>query len=162
MIVVRVVSVTSLLAIAVWLGGLIALGAIAAPVVFSSVPIREAADAMTLVFRRFDTVAMVCAAVLLLGEAARATGHRFFTRIDLTRAVVSVAASIAAVVQGIQISPRIAELHARGVSRGLGDAGRELARWHERAELCGQVQVVLLALAVTLHVLALSRSRPVR
>ena len=48
----------AILAVAVWLGGLAALGAVAAPVVFSRVPWPSSADAMTIVFRRFDAVAM--------------------------------------------------------------------------------------------------------
>ena len=53
-----VASVIGALAVAVWLGGLLVLGAIAAPLVFANVSFPQSADAMTLVFRRFDTVAM--------------------------------------------------------------------------------------------------------
>jgi hypothetical protein len=155
----RVASVVALLTIAVWLGGLVALGALAAPVVFSVVPLPMAADAMTLVFRRFDVVAMTCAAVILLSEAVRAVSQRSFARVDIARGVVSAIAAVVAVVQGAQVSPRIAGLHAAGVSRGLGASGLELSRLHGLAELLGQVQVLLLATAVVLHVAALSQSR---
>jgi hypothetical protein len=155
----RVASVVALFAIAVWLGGLLALGAIAAPVVFSMVPMPTAADAMTVVFRRFDLVAMTCGAVVLLSEAIRAVRRAPLARRDVARAAVSVLAAAASVVQGMHVSPRIAELHAAGVSRGLGAEGIELARLHDLAELYGQAQVILLAVAITLHVATLSRPR---
>jgi hypothetical protein len=158
MAIVRVVSVVTLLAIAVWLGGLVALGALAAPVVFAMVSLPTAADAMTVVFRRFDLVAMTCGVLILLSEAVRALGARL-GRADIARVAVSAAAAAAAVVEGTQVSPRIAELHAEGVSRGLGAAGIELAHLHAIAELLGNAQVVLLAIAIALHVAALSRSR---
>jgi hypothetical protein len=157
----RVASVVALFAIAVWLGGLLALGAIAAPVVFSMVPLPTAADAMTVVFRRFDLVAMTCGAVVLLSEAARAVALAPFSRRDVARAGVSALAAAASVVQGMHVSPRIAELHAAGVSRGLGAEGRELAHLHDLAELYGQGQVILLAVAIALHVATLSMSRGV-
>jgi hypothetical protein len=157
MSIVRVVSVVALLAIAVWLGGLVALGALAAPVVFSIVSLPTAADAMTVVFRRFDLVAMTCAALILVSEATRALGGRL-GRIDVARVAVCAVAAAAAVVEGTQVSPRIAELHAAGVSRGLSAAGLELAHLHGLAELLGKAQVLLLGLAVALHVAALSRS----
>ena len=50
----RAPQLVALLAIAVWLGGLLALGAVVAPVVFSMVSMPASADAMTTVFRRFD------------------------------------------------------------------------------------------------------------
>jgi Domain of unknown function (DUF4149) len=157
----RVASVVALLAIAVWLGGLLALGALAAPVVFTVVPLPMAADAMTVVFQRFDIVAMTCAALILLSEALRAVSQRSFARVDIARGVVCAIAAALAVVQGAHVSPRIASLHAVGVSRGLGASGMELSRLHDLAELLGQAQVILLATAVTLHVAALSQSRDV-
>ncbi len=154
----RVTSIVALLAIAVWLGGLVALGAIAAPVVFSIVSLPTAADAMTVVFRRFDLVAMTCAAAILVSEAISALGARF-GRVDIARSVVSAVAAVAAVFEGTEVSPRIAMLHAAGVSRGLGSGGTELARLHGVAELLGNAQVLFLAVAVALHVAALARSQ---
>jgi len=154
----RVASTIALVAIAVWLGGLVALGALAAPVVFSVVSLPTAADAMTIVFRRFDTVAMTCAALVLASEAARGIGRARFARVDLARLAVSALATALAVLEGARVSPRIAELHATGVIRGLGAGGAELARLHEWAELCGKTEVAFLVVAIALHVAALSRA----
>jgi uncharacterized membrane protein len=158
-----VTAVLSLLAVAVWLGGLFALGAIAAPVVFSVVPAPSSADAMTIVFRRFDLVAMACAVCLLLVEAARALFREPFALSDRLRIGASVLAGVLAAFEGAFVSPRIAALHWGGAIRGLGPAGLELARLHDIAEACGKAEIVLLVAILALHVGALRKPaiRPV-
>jgi hypothetical protein len=156
MLVRRLASSVALLAGAVWLGGLVALGAVAAPIVFSRVSWPENADAMSLVFRRFDSVAMTCAALVVASDAARAFAGVRFTRLDLGRGLASLIAVAAAVVEGASISPRIAALHAGGAVRGVDAAGLELARLHDLAEALGKAQVILLAIAIVLEVLSLS------
>jgi hypothetical protein len=154
----RALAIVALLAVAVWLGGLVALGAVAAPVVFSIVPWPSSADAMSVVFRRFDGVAMASAAIVVGTEAVRAMLRLPFGWLDHGRALASVLAAAGAVVEGIAISPRIAALHAAGAVRGVDGPGLELARLHDLAETCGKTELVLLALVVGLHVVALSKA----
>jgi hypothetical protein len=149
----RATTAVALLALAAWLGGLLALGAIVAPVIFTHVPVQGAATAMTVVFQRFDLVAMACAAVLLATEAARAMARVPFMRLDHVRAGLSIVAAAAAVYEGVAVSPRIAALHAAGVVRGLGDAGLELSRLHDTAERLGKTEVLVLAAVVVLQAL---------
>jgi putative copper export protein len=155
----RAVSAVALLAVAVWLGGLVALGAVAAPIVFSRVSFPSNADAMTAVFRRFDLLAMSCAAILLATEAVRAVVRTPFAPLDHARAGASVLVAALAVFEGTHVSSRIAELHAAGAVRGLGREGIELSRLHDWAEWCGMAQIGLLAAVVVFHVLALSSIR---
>jgi putative copper export protein len=152
----RAASTIALLAVAVWFGGLAALGAIVAPIVFSRVSFPSNADAMLLVFRRFDLVAMSCAAVLLASEAARAAVRPPFVAVDHARAGVSVLAAVLAVFEGTHVSARIAELHSAGAVRGLGSDGAELSRLHDWAEWGAMTQLGLLAAVIVFHVLALS------
>jgi uncharacterized membrane protein len=152
----RVASGVAALASAVWLGGLLALGAIAAPVVFAVAPWPSNANAMTVVFRRFDGVAMTCAVVVLAAEAVRALSHKGFSRVDVVRIGASLLAAAGAVAEGTLVSPRIAELHQGGAIRGLGPAGIELASLHGWAERLGKAEVLLLALTIVLHA-----SRPI-
>ncbi|HEX3772507.1 MAG TPA: DUF4149 domain-containing protein [Polyangiaceae bacterium] len=152
----RALSTIAILAIAVWLGGLVALGALAAPVIFAMVPFPANADAMTIVFRRFDLVAMTCAAVVLATEAVRPMVRLPFDRLALARAGASLAAALAAVYEGVRVSPRIADLHAAGAIRGVDAAGIELARLHDVAEWCGKTELLLLVAVVALHVVASS------
>jgi hypothetical protein len=156
----RSLAIVALLAVSVWLGGLVALGAVAAPVVFSIVPWPSSADAMSVVFRRFDTVAMISAAIVLATEAARAVVRLPFGWLDHGRALASALAAGAAVIEGVAISPRIAALHAAGAIRGVDAPGLELAHLHNLAETCGKAELVLLAVVVALHVVALSRVPP--
>ena len=151
-------AIASGLAAAVWLGGLLALGALTAPVVFAVVSMPQSADAMTLIFRRFDLVAMSCAAVVLACEAARAIARVPFARLDHARAAVGVLAAGVTTYEGTAVSPRIAELHMEGVIRGLGPAGLELSRLHDRAELLGKTSVLLLVALVVLQAAAASRA----
>ena len=67
----RALTALALAAVAVWVGGMLALGAIVAPVVFGMVAAPMSADAMTVVFRRFDRVALVCVVLLLLSEVGQ-------------------------------------------------------------------------------------------
>jgi uncharacterized membrane protein len=155
----RATAIASLLGVVLWLGGLLALGAIAAPVVFSTVAMPASADAMSVVFRRFDAVATSCAAVVLASEAARVLARVPFGPVDHVRAGASAVAGSLALFVAASVSPRIAALHAAGVARGLGDAGAKLARLHDTAELCGTIQVALLVAVVVAQVIALTRPR---
>jgi hypothetical protein len=146
-------------AVALWLGGLVVLGALVAPVVFTRVTMPQSADAMVVVFRRFDAVAMTCAAVALAAEAVRAVGGRdrgttaMLVQLDRARATALVLAAGAAVYEGTSLSPRIAALHAAGAVRGLGVPGIELSRLHDWAEACGKAELLLLATSLALDVI---------
>ena len=68
----------ALVAIAVWIGGLLALGAVAAPAIFDVLAARGIADARLVsgaifgeILRRFHLVAYVCGAALLLSLVIR-------------------------------------------------------------------------------------------
>jgi hypothetical protein len=69
----------AVLAVAVWIGGLVALGGVAAPAIFDVVAATHTADARMAAgaifgeaFRRFHFVALGCAGIVLLSLAARA------------------------------------------------------------------------------------------
>ncbi len=158
-VVTRGASIASSLAVAVWLGGLVALGALTAPIVFRVAPMPQSADAMTLIFRRFDMVAMACASLVLASEAARIVARVPFAKLERARLGVGLLAAIVTTYQASQVSPRIAELHASGAVRGVGAAGLELSRLHDTAELCGKATVVLLVALVVLHALTSGDAR---
>lgn len=147
------------IAFALWMGGLVALGAIAAPAVFGIVPAPGSADAMTVVFRRFDRVAMVCAAVALVAEAAFASRGGRIGRDGVARGVAVMVAAALAIVTGTWLSPTIEALHRGGAIRGLGDAGEKLERIHRWAEMAGKAELVLVAVALVLLLVKLARRR---
>src|SRR5688572_13404979 len=90
--VVPLVAAIYLLALALWLGGLVVLGAIVAPTVFRIVPAPTSADAMTVVFRRFDVIAIAAGVVALVSEALFALRGPKPLRSDLVRALFAIAA----------------------------------------------------------------------
>lgn len=105
-------------AIAAWIGGLLALGAIAAPAIFDVVAARGIADARIVsgaifgeTLRRFHLVAYGCGAALLLTLAARGVlGPR--PRRFALRFVVGSVMLAAAIYAGVVLQTRIATLQA--------------------------------------------------
>ncbi len=150
-------AVVQLLAIAVWAGGLLALGAVVAPIVFRVVPAPTSADAMTRVFGRFDAVAIACAAITLVAEAGFAVRGGRITRADMARASALVVATGLAITIGVWLSPGIAELHRQGAIRGVGDAGIALQRLHRLAEMLAKTEIVALLVAFVLAVTKVAR-----
>lgn len=147
-----------LLAIAIWSGGLVALGAVAAPLVFGIVPTPTSADAMTAVFTRFDAIAMTCAAVALVADATLTRRSGPIRRLDLARGSALLVAGAAAIVEGSFISPTITGLHRAGAVRGLGEQGMALERMHRVAEATGKTELVLLAVVLVLLAAKLTAS----
>lgn len=145
------------LAITVWAGGLVVLGAIVAPTVFRIVPAPSSADAMTVVFGRFDGVAMTAAAIALVAEATLAVRGGKVSRLDFVRGVAVTIAGALAIAVGAWLSPAIAALHRSGAVRNLGEAGQELERVHRLAESAGKGQLLLLVLVLALLVAKLAR-----
>ena len=64
-------ATVAVVALSIWVGGLVALGACAAPIVFKVVPAPLSGDAMGAVFRRFDGLAIGAAVVVSGCEAVR-------------------------------------------------------------------------------------------
>jgi uncharacterized membrane protein len=155
--VVAAASVAYLAAIAIWMGGLLVLGAIVAPTVFRNVPAPTSADAMILVFRRFDSVAIAAAFVALVAEAVLGLRGGKIARADVVRGGGVVLATVLLLVQAIRLSPANEALHRAGAVRGLAADGLELERSHRLAEACGKAELALLFSALVLLVVKLTR-----
>lgn len=152
----RAATAVALAALAIWVGGMVALGACAAPVVFERVPPPLSGDTMGTIFRRFDLIAMTCAVVVLVVEAVRSlllSGRPTF--LDRMRGLGALAAAACAIYVGIVASPGIMALHAAGAARGHGEMGAQLERLHALAETLGKAEVALGLLVIVLHVLTL-------
>ena len=111
-----VLRFAAVLAIAVWIGGLAALGGIAAPAIFEVVSLRQVPEARMLsgaifgeVLRRFDLVSYACGVLILVTLAVRAVlgprPRRFSTRVAIT--VLMLAASM---YSGMVIAHQIARV----------------------------------------------------
>jgi hypothetical protein len=158
----RVAAAVAALAAGLWVGGMVALGACAAPFVFQMTPAPFSGDAMGAAFARFDSIALGAAVTLLGAEVARtyASGARARLPAARVRRVLAVIMAACAAYGGLSLSPHILELHRAGARRGIGDLGEELERTHVRAETVGKVELALGAAVVLLHVLTLSTRKP--
>jgi hypothetical protein len=169
----RITSTLALVAAAVWVGGMLTLGALVAPVVFTMIPAPGAADAMTVVFQRFDTVALVCVAVIVATEAARTAGGTAHLqlgagsvysgdpigRLDLARMATGALGAALVLLEALWITPAIVELHRGGAIRGVGAEGLELDRIHGYAEACGKAQATVGLALIALHVFTVRRTK---
>ncbi len=150
-------TVLSVLALGLWSGGLVALGAIAAPLVFGIVPMPDAADAMAAVFARFDQLVIGLALTLLVSDGVLLLARRgqVFDWLDRLRPLATIVLSLLGIGEAMYITPRIAGLHAAGAVRGVGDSGMRLDQLHGVAERLGKGQLLLALLLVILHLRAL-------
>lgn len=153
----RVAAIVAVLCAGTMFGGLIALGACAAPVVFSPQFQPLSGTIMGTTFARWDKFAASAGVALLVCEIVRTWAARGRARLPLARArrFMAIGAALCAVYIGTSLSPRINQLHADGARRGDGDLGAELDAIHKRAELIGKIEAALAVGLVALHVLTL-------
>ena len=158
----RVAATAAVLAAGVWVGGMVALGACAAPFVFRLTPAPYSGDAMGAAFARFDQIALGAAVVLLGAEVTRtwASGARGRSVAARARRLVAVLMAACAAYVGLSITPHIIDLHRAGAQRGQGPLGEELDAIHHRAEAVGKAETVLGVALVALHVFTLATRRP--
>ncbi len=137
------------------MGGMLTLGAFVAPMVFRSFPVDQAGAVMTVIFRRFDAVLLVCLAGVALGEVVR-----FLTKADKGSKLlarlrrVSVLGLMAVTLYGsLMVHPQIEAFQKAGVRRGVGVEGQAFECLHKTSESLYKTDFVLST--VTLILLAL-------
>jgi hypothetical protein len=139
-----------LMALTVWVGGLLALGAIAAPSIFDVVAARHVADGRALAgaifgetLRRFDILSYVCGAIVVGTLAARAVlGPRpmqFAVRLGIALAMLAASAY-----SGLVVSRSIARMQTEiGVSpSSLPDGDPRRAAFGRLHALSSALQLV--------------------
>lgn len=158
----RVAATVAVLAAGVWVGGMVALGACAAPAVFNLTPAPHSGNAMGVAFARFDKIALGAAVFVLAAEVARtwaAGGRARLVAARIRRFTAFIMAGCAVYI-GLVLTPQINDLHRNGAQRGVGPAGATLDAVHKRAELVGKLETGLGVALVALHVFTLSFRRP--
>lgn len=158
----RIAASVAALSAGVFVGGMVAMGACAAPFVFKLTPAPFSGDAMGAAFMRFGQIALGASVLILGGEVVRtwASGKRGRSIAARIRRMLAIVLAVAAAYVGLTLTPRINELHRSGVRRGEGPQGEVLERTHKQAELVGKVQVALGIALVFLHVLTIPSRRP--
>lgn len=150
-----VLRFATVLAITAWIGGLFALGAIAAPAIFEVVSLRQIPDARMVsgaifgeILRRFHLVSYACGGLILVSLAARAVlgprPRRFSARFGLAALMLA-----ATLYSGLIISGSIERVqHAIGVgvapsSLPAGDPRRtEFGRLHAQSSMIQLVPLI--------------------
>lgn len=155
----RAATITAVSALGLWMGGLVALGACAAPLVFELTPYPFSAQAMGAVFARFDGIAIACSLVVLGAEVARTVvalrsreSRGVWSRL---RRYLAIALAAGAVYSGLRLTPEILRLHEEGARRGVGEDGAALEALHGQAELIAKIIVPLALVLIALHVATL-------
>ena len=153
----RIAATVAVLCAGSMFGGLVALGACAAPMVFALAPAPYSGNAMGAAFARWDRVAVGASAAVLVCEIARTWAARGRSKqlVPRIRRFAGILAALCAVYIGTNLSPAINQLHADGVRRGDGEQGAQLDAIHKRAELVGKLEAVLALGLVVLHVFTL-------
>lgn len=132
------------LALALWIGGTVALGALAAPVVFRLSSSRDVAgEIMTRTLQRFDGVLMACVVLLVVTSAAMIARYG---RLSPWYAIeyVCIAMMSASAVYGVAVlSPRLRRLRRDG--RTDDD---EFEQLHRTSELSMQFNLVCATVAL--------------
>lgn len=150
----RIAASLAVVSAGVYIGGLVALGACAAPFVFRMTPAPFSGNAMGAAFGRFDQIAIGASAAVLLAEVVRTFLGAKASRTPLQRVRRFCALFMAffATYVGLSLTPRINELHRAGVTRGDSPQGQLLDAIHARAELFGKIGI---AFALALIVLSI-------
>ncbi len=157
----RLAATVGVLATGLVVGGMIALGACAAPAVFALTEAPSSGNAMGAAFARFDRLAIGASCVALGAEVVRT----YLTRREpprlwpRARRLMGVALAGCVSIMGIYISPTINEMHARGVRRHEGDEGAQLDAIHKKAEMLGKIETVVGIALIGLHVFTLRDRR---
>lgn len=150
----RAAAAVASAAIGLTVGGRVALGACAAPFVFSMTPAPFSGTAMGSAFARFDRIAIAAGVVLLGAEVVRAflARRRRPKVVERVRRLGSIAFACIASVMGLWITPEINTLHEGGARMGEGDQGQKLQAIHTRASGLGKLEAALGLLLIGAHV----------
>ena len=160
-----------LFGLALMIGGMLALGAFAAPVAFGSLPRPEAAALMGVLFRRYDTVLLIALALVWLGEmghlgALMGRGILSSTmkrRLPLLRGLLLLLLTAGLLVATLSVNPAIERLQAAGVHRTpLSAEGRRFDQMHHWSEMLYKVDLLTAAcfLLLTPFALPFSNQKP--
>lgn len=168
----RVAVALAVVSFALVAGGLVALGACAAPFVFRLTPAPSSGQAMGAAFMRFDRIALAASCVVLAVEMLRTWIDRRQRPSVLSRVRRFAAIVFAGCVaySGMSLSPAIVELYAAGARRDAaaeaapdasqGSKNAELDAIHQRASQLAKIEVAAGLLAALLHVWTVRTRRP--
>lgn len=126
-------------ALSVWVGGMVALGALAAPALFRHLPSGQAGTIFGAILRRFAYVELACGVVALTGASMTYAATRHWAVFSWIRIVALTAMLLISAGATFGVNPKVARL--RDVPGE--EARREFDRLHGTSERLALLNVLL-------------------
>jgi hypothetical protein len=136
------VETATAVALVAWIGGIFALGAFAARIVFRDLPRALAAPAMSTIFRSFDGVVVACVVVVALATGWRLIALGVRSRADRIALVAGTALTLLGALDVGYVHPGIERMFLQG--RTLEPAFQALHQLSSRSANLEAVCAVLL------------------
>lgn len=135
------------LGLALMAGGMLAIGAFCAPVIFKAFPRHEAGAALTVVFIRYDVVLLIAMGMVIIGEGLRIFSQHvvLYHPIAYIRYGLMFLLTIALVVSTQIVNPRIQQMQQHGVHPDASQEGIEFAKTHKLSENLYKFEMLLAA-----------------
>lgn len=145
-------SALQTLGLALMVGGMLALGAFTAPVVFHQLPRPMAAPVMATIFTRYDIVVLVALGMTIMGEVLRKASCLVpcRSRLSITRKVMLGLLTLSVLYSTTCINPRIEQMNLAGLHRDASEAGQQFDKLHKRSEQLYKLELLLAVLLLLL------------
>lgn len=157
-------TAVQLLGLALMVGGMLALGAFTAPIVFGQLPRETAAPIMAMIFRRYDIVLLVALGLVALGEALRFAVRRFSLKCPLIviRWVLLIGLGGSLLYSTLVVNADIERFNKAGVHRSpLTQAGHQFESRHKLSESLYKLDLLMAVLLLLMSpFLTQTASRP--
>lgn len=141
-----------MLGLALMAGGMLAIGAFAAPVMFKQLARPEAGDILTVIFRRYDNVLLVALGIIILGEALRLLPGLLPVTAPLAVArYVILGATVGMVLFSIfKVNADIETMHKAGIRPDTSPQGQVFHETHKLSEGLYKLEMLGAALLILL------------
>ncbi|MGE0201173.1 MAG: DUF4149 domain-containing protein [Candidatus Melainabacteria bacterium] len=140
--------------LALMAGGMLAIGAFAAPVMFKGLSRPEAGDLLTLIFRRYDSVIVTSLGLVLIGELVRVFPGQLTWMssgpVAWLRTALLVVLLAAGLYTTMVLNPQIERMHAAGIHPGGSPEGLQFSRVHKTSENLYKLEMALSLLLILL------------
>ena len=138
------------MALALWVGGIVAIGIIVAPIAFKEAPDRSLAGRIVGgSLQRFDSVVLVCITALILSSVLMVRWYGRWSPWYAIEYVCITLMSLSAIYSVFVLSPRIRALRDEAAGTEAGEQQTEFDRLHQAALLsmqfnlaCGTVAIL--------------------
>lgn len=134
-------------------GGMLALGAFTAPVVFGQFPRAEAGPVMAIIFRRYDIVLQVALGLTLIGEALRFISGKVALKgpLPLFRWLLMGGLTLSVLYATVFVNADIERMNRAGMRRDFTTvAGRQFEKAHKLSEGIYKANLLIVVLLILL------------